>query len=101
METSSDTVLRLVRRVPLPKMETPRVVGIDDRAARNGRTYGTIVVDLERRRPLDLLPDRSSATVAAWLSRHSQIEAVARDRSTEYAPATAAGAAQALQIADR
>src|SRR3954453_21785391 len=55
---SADTVLRLVRRMPLP--EPPRAVGVDDWAVRKGRTYGTIVVDLERRRTLDLLPDRTA-----------------------------------------
>jgi len=53
---SPDTVLRLVRGLPLPAAGTPRIIGIDDWAFRKGRTYGTLLVDLERRRPLDLLP---------------------------------------------
>ncbi len=67
MPTSADTVLRLIRRVPLPETETPRVIAVDDWALRKGRTYGTIVVDLERRRVVDLLGDRTSTTVADWL----------------------------------
>jgi transposase len=101
MATSPDTVLRLVRCLPLPAPEAPRVVGIDDWAMRKGRTYGTILVDLERRRPVDLLPDRSGAAVAAWLRRRPQIAIVARDRSTEYARAATAGLPGARQVADR
>ena len=60
MPASADTVLRLVRGLPPPEPEPPRVVGVDDWAVRKGRTYGTILVDLERRRTLDLLPDRTA-----------------------------------------
>jgi transposase len=101
MPASPDTVLRLIRRLPLPVPEPPRVVGVDDWALRKGRTYGTIVVDLERRRVIDLLPDRTSTTVAAWLRQRPRIEVVARDRSTEYARAAAIGAPKAVQVADR
>jgi transposase len=79
----------------------PRVIGIDDWAIKKGRTYGTILVDLEKRRVIDLLPDRSGATVAAWLRRQPGIGIIARDRSTEYARAATIGAPKALQVADR
>ena len=85
MPASPDTVLRLVRGLPLPAPEPPRVVAVDDWALRKGRTYGTIVVDLERRRAIDLLPGRTSTTVADWLQQRPGIEVVARGRSTEYA----------------
>src|SRR3954454_21952391 len=85
MPASADTVLRLVRGLPPPEPEPTRVVGVDDWALRKGRTYGTIVVDLERRRVLDLLPDRTAETLAHWLWGRPGIEVVARDRSTEYA----------------
>jgi hypothetical protein len=101
MPASADTVLRLVRRMPLPEPEPPRVVAVDDWAKRRGRTYGTIVVDLERRQVIDLLPDRTSTTVADWLQQRPGIEVVARDRSTEYARAAALGAPKAVQVADR
>jgi len=105
MQTSPDTILRLLHRLPLPRADPPRAVGravgIDDWAIRKGQTDGTLVVDLERRCPIDLLPDRSGATVAAWLRRHPGIQIVARDRSAEYARAITAGAPAALQVADR
>src|SRR3954464_15745252 len=101
MPASADTVLRLVRGVPLPEPEPPRAVGVDDWAVRKGRTYGTILVDLDRRRVLDLLPDRTAETLADWLRRQLQIAVVARDRSTEYARGIGLGAPGATQVADR
>lgn len=59
MPVSRDTLLGVIRALPLPAVEPPRVVGVDGWALRKGRTYGTILVDLERRRVLDLLADRS------------------------------------------
>src|SRR3982750_3038256 len=104
MPASADTVLRLIRNLPLPEPEPPRVVGVDDWAPclwRKGRTYGTIVVDLERRRVLDLLPDRTAETLADWLRGQPQIAMVARDRSSEYARGILMGAPAAMQVADR
>ena len=101
MPASADTVLRLVRRLPLPEPERPRIVGVDDWAVRRGRTYGTIVVDLERRRVLDLLPDSAATTLADWLRARPGIEVVARDRSSEYARGISLGAPTATQVADR
>jgi transposase len=92
MQISPDTILRLVLRPPLPGSDPPRAVGIGDWAIRKGRAYGTLLVDLERRCPIDLLPDRSAVTVAAWPRRYPGIQIVARDRSTEYARAASVGA---------
>lgn len=101
MTTNPDTLLRLVRALPLPTRPVPRVIGIDDWAIKKGRTYGTILVDLEKRHVIDLLPDRSGSTVAAWLRRQPRIGVIARDRSTGYARAASIGAPKALQVADR
>ena len=101
MPASRATVLRLVTRMPMPDAPAPIRVGIDDWAIRKGSRYGTIVVDLDRHRVVDLLPDRTAPTVAGWLERHSGVELVARDRSTEYARGASLGAPQAQQVADR
>jgi len=82
MPASDDTILRhLKRRAHAQRAETSvRVVGVDDWAWRKGHNYGTIVVDLERREVVDVLPDRSTASISAWLERRPEIEIVSRDR---------------------
>ncbi|HZS91449.1 MAG TPA: ISL3 family transposase [Chloroflexota bacterium] len=101
LRTSADTLLRLLRASPTPPAPPAIVIGLDDFALRKGRVYGTILVDLERRRPIDLLPERTADAVAARLRANPQITVVARDRSAEYARGVTAGAPQATQVADR
>lgn len=101
MPTSGDTMLRMIRQTPAPEIPEPEIIGIDDWAKRRGRQYGTIVVDLERQRIIDLLPDRTAETLSKWLQGHPQIKVVTRDRSGEYARGIHLGIPQAQQVADR
>ena len=99
--TSPTTLLRRVMDLPEPEVLPPVEIGIDDWAYRRGQRYGTIIVDHQRRRVIDLLPDREAATVATWLQAHPSLHLISRDRSREFAAAIAQGAPQTIQVLDR
>jgi transposase len=101
VSVSRNTLLRRVRSVSLPEGPAPEIIGVDDWAWRKGHRYGTIIVDLARGCPIDVLEDRAAETVAAWLQSHPDITIVARDRAEAYAAGIRQGAPEATQVADR
>ncbi len=99
---SDDTVLRALKRSAARRTKRSlRVVGIDDWSWQQGRSYGTIVVDLERREVVEVLGERSAAATAQWLQQYPEVEIVSRDRCGLYAEGARRGAPQARQVADR
>ncbi|WP_405844585.1 ISL3 family transposase [Streptomyces sp. NBC_01518] len=94
---------RLLGQLHAPDVPTrsPRVLGVDDFAFRRSRTYGTILLDVETATPIDLLPDRTSETLAAWLTAHPGAEIICRDRDGGYSRAIKEAAPDATEVADR
>jgi len=101
MPVSPDKLLRIIRDSPEPEVTTPRVLGVDDWAIRKGQSYGTILVDLEKQQPIDLLSDSSSEALSNWLKTHPGVEIISRDRGAEYIKGASEGAPEAIQVADR
>ena len=97
-----NTMLRLTKSYDItPSALSIRVQGVDDWAFRKGQHYGTILVDLERRQVVDLLPDRDGESLANWLKKHPEIEIISRDRAGNYREGIKVGAPQSIQVADR
>ncbi|WP_242062959.1 ISL3 family transposase [Nostoc sp. FACHB-145] len=101
IKVSRNTLLNLIRSIPLPPIVTPQTLGVDDFCFRKCKTYGTAIIDLERSRPIALLKDAKAETLAEWLKAHPGVKVVSRDRSKTYESGIRQGAPEAIQVADR
>src|SRR6266568_3615293 len=101
MKVKAPTLLRYLRTIKDPPKADVTVLGIDDFSMRRGDKYGTILVNLETGKPLDLLPDRTAEAVFPWLEKHQEIDVVSRDRASAYADAVKRALPHATQVADR
>lgn len=98
IQTCWMTILRRIMALPTePVVE----LGIDDFSFRRGRKFGSILVDMQSHKVIDLLPDRKAETAKAWMQAHPEIDLVSRDRGGDYAAGAREGAPQATQVADR
>lgn len=98
--TSPDTLIRRQRQESF-HLSAPNAVGVDEFSLRRGSSYGTLLVNMERHRPIDVVEDRRAAPLAHWLSAHPGIRVLARDRVGAYALAGRTAAPNTLQVADR
>ena len=101
MQVTARAILRFMHALSLPSIAPAQIIGLDEWAWKRGQRYGAIVVDLERTKPIALLPDRSKPTVVQWLKRYPTIDIVARDRSKEFAAALTEALPHAKHVADR
>ena len=101
IQTSRHTILRRIMALPTEPVGQVTELGIDDFSFKRGRTFGTLLIDLQRHQVLDVLPDRKAETAATWMKSHPEIRVVSRDRGGDYAAAAQSSAPQAIQCADR
>ena len=98
---SSSTITRIAYSQQLPEIKQPKVLGVDDWAYRKGVSYGTILIDMETSRPIELLPSRESGDLKKWLLKYNDVKIITRDRASSYSSAINEVCPNTVQIADR
>jgi transposase len=98
---SHDSLLRLIHQMTIPIYSQPCRIGLDDFAFKKRNRYGTLIVDLDSKKPIDLLNSRNTTPVGSWLKEHPSIELVSRDGSKTYASAITDALPSAIQVTDR
>lgn len=98
---SCSTVTRIALKQELPVITQPVILGVDDWAFRKGVNYGTVLIDMETSRPIDLLSSRDSANLKEWLKKYPAVKIITRDRSGAYSSAINEICPDAIQVADR
>lgn len=98
---SSSTITRIAHNQQLSEIKQPRVLGVDDWAYRKGVSYGTVLIDMETSKPIDILPSREGKDLKKWLMRYNDVQIVTRDRSSSYSSAINEVCPDAVQVADR
>jgi len=101
MPTSRDVLLRLLMKQKDIAVEPPKVLGVDNWSIKKETTYTTILVDIEKQRPIELLLGREGETLSGWLKQHPGIKVITRDRASSYTEGATRGAHHAIQVADR
>jgi transposase len=101
MPISDASVLWSLFLIPLSGVGQVLVVGVDDWSWRRGKRFGSILVNLETHKIVDLLADREAESVKRWLAAHPEVEIVSRDRGGVSIDGATWGAPQATQVADR
>lgn len=101
ISVSPSTALRILRAIPLENVGLITKLGIDDWAFRKGISYGTILVNMDTGKVVDILSGRDGKELKQWLRAHPEIESVCRDRSSAYAAAVREVIPAARQVADR
>ena len=76
-------------------------VCVDDFALRKRLSYGTVMIDLESHRIIDLIPSMETADVTNWLATFPNIQVISRDGAATYSSAAKGSHPDAVQVSER